>query len=891
MSCHRSQQKLPPTTLLTGGNVLQRKERSAKKLSVPELPSERTVQVANEAAELPSFLHDFSQISQRRSHPSTFLQTKLAINSPGDKYEKEADQVSAQIMRMPASLSSVSSDKQQQLTSIQEIDQTEKAVIQRQYSETAENDTEEDERLQRKEISGQTHNAAPQLASQLSVSKGQGSHLPQATQAFMESRFGRDFDQVTIHTDSNAAQMNRSLHAKAFTHQQDIFFGEGQFQPGSDAGKHLLAHELTHVVQQSGSESQSTEQPISRAPASIQRDITNVSVSEAYAQSLTDETLLLELEQTERDLALASPNSDEYAALGSNQNILSTEMESRRRAFSAYTSEPNQSLPVESVGEIPEGGESINTGGIITRDQSPNVRLRSSPETQADSNIIRTLPFNTHVQVIKRFPGDWFFVSTPTGDLGYVASAYVKTNLPEPNARLHRVEPGISGTAIAIAEHYFGQYSDDWGQDLRFYINVLAWANGISVPNTTGGWRQVQFQAGNFIWIPSYRFARSLQGAVNSGSISYNFADSVGLASFVERVGELWNDLRKSVSLSRQYLGEAIAKHAEQSLYTALYSLAITLVGAIAILAISTAIGAAIGALAGGVGAAPGAAAGFEIGMVLLEWIGLGLLILWIGQALTEVGSAFGRFLKTVWDARGNEQTLDKGAREFAEAIGILLGKLLEAIILFGAAKGLNHGVGLIRNSKLGKSMGESRSGEWLGERVRRVRAGETPIVGPMRTLARFYRGVEIVDGTGSPLGEFDGVNMSRGRFIENKSASGLRRVNPRTGQPAQTPAQWAAKQIFKKTMTRIKNLGRAAKTRPTSGGSSNVPSLAEIRGIRHVHFVIDGSAPALRSAVFAELASLRTEHPGWIFTAEFGVGVSIPPVPSQNSEDSSSGE
>jgi membrane protein implicated in regulation of membrane protease activity len=68
----------------------------------------------------------------------------------------------------------------------------------------------------------------------------------------MEPRFGVDFGDVRIHTDDEAAHISRQINAKAFTHGQDIYFGAGRYTPASDAGKRLLAHELTHVVQQGG---------------------------------------------------------------------------------------------------------------------------------------------------------------------------------------------------------------------------------------------------------------------------------------------------------------------------------------------------------------------------------------------------------------------------------------------------------------------------------------------------------------------------------------------------------------------------------------------------------------------------------------------------------------
>jgi hypothetical protein len=76
-----------------------------------------------------------------------------------------------------------------------------------------------------------------------------GKALDPTTRASMETAFGADFSSVRVHTDNKAATLSRSMQATAFTHGQNIFFSEGTYQPGSEGGSHLLAHELTHVVQ------------------------------------------------------------------------------------------------------------------------------------------------------------------------------------------------------------------------------------------------------------------------------------------------------------------------------------------------------------------------------------------------------------------------------------------------------------------------------------------------------------------------------------------------------------------------------------------------------------------------------------------------------------------
>ncbi len=76
--------------------------------------------------------------------------------------------------------------------------------------------------------------------------------LATADRAFMESRFGHDFSKVRVHADASAAMSAQSVNARAYTLGQDIVFGAGQYAPGTAQGRRLLAHELTHVVQQQG---------------------------------------------------------------------------------------------------------------------------------------------------------------------------------------------------------------------------------------------------------------------------------------------------------------------------------------------------------------------------------------------------------------------------------------------------------------------------------------------------------------------------------------------------------------------------------------------------------------------------------------------------------------
>lgn len=106
--------------------------------------------------------------------------------------------------------------------------------------------------LQTKETSCQPAGVTPNLESRINALKGSGQSLPDTVRNYFESRFGYDFGHVRIHTNSDAEKINRDLHAEAFTCGRDIYFGAGRYSPETLNGKRLLAHELTHVLQQEG---------------------------------------------------------------------------------------------------------------------------------------------------------------------------------------------------------------------------------------------------------------------------------------------------------------------------------------------------------------------------------------------------------------------------------------------------------------------------------------------------------------------------------------------------------------------------------------------------------------------------------------------------------------
>ena len=163
-----------------------------------------------------------------------FIQAKLAISSPDDPEERQADDVAHTIMRKSAGApSSTPCSCSGEGEMCEECQQKQSAPA-----------------LQRRASAPSAPARAPHIVSD--VLRSPGHPLDSATRAFFEPRFGRDFSDVRVHADGPAADSARSVNAVAYTAGQHLVFDRGQYAPHSAAGAYLLAHELTHVVQQTG---------------------------------------------------------------------------------------------------------------------------------------------------------------------------------------------------------------------------------------------------------------------------------------------------------------------------------------------------------------------------------------------------------------------------------------------------------------------------------------------------------------------------------------------------------------------------------------------------------------------------------------------------------------
>jgi hypothetical protein len=163
------------------------------------------------------------------------IEPKLMINAAGDQYEQEADRMADEVMRAP-------------VAEREEMDDDEQPGIMAKREPT--------------HAAGGAFEASEEFEERLRATRGQGRPLPPALQEDFEAKFGADFSGVRIHSDVQSTWMNQEIQARAFTHEQDIYLGANQPSPETAQAKPLLAHELTHVLQQTGKHQRPIRNPL-----------------------------------------------------------------------------------------------------------------------------------------------------------------------------------------------------------------------------------------------------------------------------------------------------------------------------------------------------------------------------------------------------------------------------------------------------------------------------------------------------------------------------------------------------------------------------------------------------------------------------------------------------
>ncbi len=231
-------------------------EHEAVRTRKARTPHTDTPQANVPAPHLPPVVALQSQIGNRAAQRMV-IQTKMTVTAANDAYEAEADTVAAQVVQ------SIQTNRVQREGEEDEL-MAKRETIQREGEEdelmakrdTIQREGEEDELMAKRDtiqrvgdMSG-SFEVGDEVESGIQSARGGGEALPDTVRGPMESAFGADFSGVRVHTDARSDSLNRSVGAKAFTQGSDIFFKSGAFQPGSEDGNRLLAHELTHTIQQ-----------------------------------------------------------------------------------------------------------------------------------------------------------------------------------------------------------------------------------------------------------------------------------------------------------------------------------------------------------------------------------------------------------------------------------------------------------------------------------------------------------------------------------------------------------------------------------------------------------------------------------------------------------------
>jgi uncharacterized protein DUF4157 len=209
------------------------------------------------------------------------LQAKLTVTPAGDQYEQEADRVAQQVVQGTGTESAQRAGEEDELQmkrdTVQRAEEEDELQMKRDTVQRAEEEDElqmkrdvvqrEDEggELEEEEVQmkrddpGDGFDVEGDLEQTIQSQRGGGQALPGQAKGFFENGFGHDFSDVRVHADKDSDALNQSLSARAFTVGSDIFFRSGEYDPSGQAGKELIAHELTHVVQQGAAKVQKKE--------------------------------------------------------------------------------------------------------------------------------------------------------------------------------------------------------------------------------------------------------------------------------------------------------------------------------------------------------------------------------------------------------------------------------------------------------------------------------------------------------------------------------------------------------------------------------------------------------------------------------------------------------
>ncbi len=370
---------------------------------------------------------------------TSFIQPKLQVSQPGDPMEKEADNTAERVMRMSeptvqaATTTPPEDELQRKCDSCEKEDKLQRkeedeevqaklsvnnsgVLVQRveEKEEPVQTKMEDDEvhrrcekcekedkiqpsLLQRvadddkKEQETTVHpkltflsrkergppRTSPRFVNDLHSSSNNGRAMDNGTRSFMESRFSADFSQVKVHTDASAVQLSSQISAQAFTHGSNIYFNSGKYNPNTESGKHLLAHELTHTIQQGKSPTLNDKVDRKVEPA---LNTGTASVCEQYSpapQSDTKPTSSSEVSETETVAAPPVPTPQSTA-------VTKTKTQPEAKPMAAPPA------PTADTANTKEAPKKVTDGDTQFHDLVKETKTKAKGQRKHDEPVTKT---------------------------------------------------------------------------------------------------------------------------------------------------------------------------------------------------------------------------------------------------------------------------------------------------------------------------------------------------------------------------------------------------------------------------------------------------------------------------------------------------------------------
>jgi len=359
---------------------------------------------------------------------------------------------------------------------------------------------------------------SPDLSGRIQAKRGGGQPLEATVRRGMEGVFGVSFGHVRVHADPEADALNQGVAAIAFTVGADIFFRAGAYQPHSVAGQHLLAHELTHVVQQRTGSLGPSSGNASGTMTVGAADDRHEQEAEATAHRVTAAL------QRRALLAQATPPGAGIARRHDPTLTLTPAAPGVRRAPLPGQDPPVFPVSFPAIVYYP-GGANIHTHPAVG---SPVVALLPSLTTR----VMVTGKTTTSNQASGT--PDWYEVRVSAGPhagkVGFLQHVRVDSRWPagDPDPTLYVIQPG--DTALGLAARFYGLAGSahpETNADLRRYVEVLVRVNQrgsywIDKPDDGDplNWMRAQVRATYAMWVPSRAWAGKAAGAVPNPSLT-----------------------------------------------------------------------------------------------------------------------------------------------------------------------------------------------------------------------------------------------------------------------------------------------------------------------------------------------------------------------------------